>query len=720
MIAPVRGIRVRMLPFVLVAPGQLLVTVVFARQVNPAAPVQVLALEAAVVIGLVLASQAACVFGWTRLVQPRRSGPVASVLGYLLACMIGSLVMTRLLSMLALAGGGVGLRESLLSNRLDLFDEAVVLAGAMVASTYVVAIIVNYVQASWRVVIGVREILQVKMIEGQSLNVLLRRAEIRVRQESAQCLEAEVIPPLRDIVRRGPRQSDAALADEVEAFIADSLRPLSHHLHPVSVRLGLVSAIRALSPAIDVDVDAAVQRLDSDGALLDENQRLQVYRWVRDASSTVTSLDVQISMEARTLRVRLQPAYAAGPLDAVQEVAGLRAKDPGEIEAPLRGQIPAPSTAAAVVGIAPMPVRSILPRLRDVITVPLAHQLGFVALLSSGALFTQLILVNWQVDLASMAASVAGVFAALLTTVAIMRFPQPRPTVTGGLTVVAGWILVAMSAAVAFAAVAYLVGVRPSWSDDLGLDVLRSIYRFTVPGLVLVLAHGMAVESRASLERAQATLASVHRKQAWILEEARLIDRDVAEALHRTVQARLSAAVVMLRMGRRDEAWALIVTLSTDTLPRLVGRVEPAETSGFLLVNECPPGLRAFESVNLRDPMPVALVSDLRRAVSEVCVNALLHGQADGMWVTVTSRSDGRVRLECRDNGRGAMADLSPGLGNRVLDEIVGRWGGDWNLTTHPDGGCLVTITVATRSGIPVATHHPGRGVLASGAGART
>lgn len=556
-------------------------------------------------------------------------------------------------------------------------------------------LVVTAVTDSLRDVRAARTILVDRLGQIIRANDLLAQAESRVRIESARSLSYDLLAKLREVLQVGPTLNDEELAQRVEEFIDGTLRPVSHHLHPVSVRLGLAQAVRSLNPSLQLTMTPALERLDADGQLLDDDVRLQVYRWVRDAVASDPDTHISLELHGRTLRVSLSPSTGARELDAVQMVAGLRAESEGAIVVPLRGQIPSPAQWAGQA----MAEQFAVPRLRwrDALTVPLASRLPLVVVLSAGLVLMQFVFIHLEFTWSTLLAALASLCAAFGLTILFDRLPAPQRTSWGAARVVLEWTVVGVSSTLAFSLVVWMLEIEEFQRAVLIGDVVRGLYRFTFLGLAFVVAHGLAVCSREDLAVAEEALEAERQRQVAILEEAHRVDRDIAEALHRTVQARLAAVVVMLRLGRRHDAWTELVAISVNTLPRLIARVESAEVRPHLLVDDVPVGLTVIEDVQGASTMSPELLEDLRRAVSEVCVNAVRHGQADMVWIGVASSGPGYV-VTCRDNGRGLRDISSPGLGARVLDDIAARWHGAWQMETAPQGGCVVTLTVRPES----------------------
>lgn len=337
-------------------------------------------------------------------------------------------------------------------------------------------------------------------------------------------------------------------------------------------------------------------------------------------------------------------------------------------------------------------------RLRDLLTVPLPYRVFLVLLLAVGAAPFQYVLYRWELSPQTLlSASMIGV-ASVLVAALLQRLPAPRPTARGAMRVLAEWATIAAAAGLGLLIPGTLFDLLPSDPAEWGVTFFRMSYRFVVPGLAVVLSFGLLTLAQRQLGLASAALELEEERRAGLLAESRRVDRDIAETLHRTVQGRLAAAVIMLRLGQREDAWTQIVDMARTEIPVLQGRLADASLSQSL-VDEPPVGLHVVQIGEI-DAEAEAL-EDLRSAVSEIAVNARRHGRASLLVVTVTLEGDRQI-ITCQDNGRGIQASVTAGLGSRLLDDTVALLGGTWRIES-PEEGCRVVIDLPTVSRAPAA-----------------
>ena len=183
--------------------------------------------------------------------------------------------------------------------------------------------------------------------------------------------------------------------------------------------------------------------------------------------------------------------------------------------------------------------------------------------------------------------------------------------------------------------------------------------------------------------------------------------------------ARLSAQAqpeLAARMASRAAGLIDIVERMQGANRRLLRRIRPAALGHVPLADVLASLLadfrqhdpeRAFllEAGPLRDHYDAALEATLYRCAQEAITNALLHGEARTVRLTVgeapaatpgaLAASPATVlRLLVRDDGRGPPAALSSGLGLAGMRERVRALGGVCGLAADPRGGAVLTVEI--------------------------
>jgi len=179
-----------------------------------------------------------------------------------------------------------------------------------------------------------------------------------------------------------------------------------------------------------------------------------------------------------------------------------------------------------------------------------------------------------------------------------------------------------------------------------------------------------------------------------------LLAREAAQVLHGSVQSRLTAcALAIERAATHDDQRALSLAL-VEALDALSADVPirrdftngsvTAEVARKVALWE---GFCAFEvTVDSSCKPPGLTATTIGRVVEGGIANAVRHGKATAMSITVECEADGRVRVLICDNGSGPAAG-SPGLGSAFLTQVSR---GDWSLTRTEGGSRLEVCVSAT------------------------
>ncbi len=96
--------------------------------------------------------------------------------------------------------------------------------------------------------------------------------------------------------------------------------------------------------------------------------------------------------------------------------------------------------------------------------------------------------------------------------------------------------------------------------------------------------------------------------------------------------------------------------------------------------------------------VPDEAAQDLLRIVQEATSNAIRHGGADSIRISLTGRGD-ELRLEHEDNGHGFHVDgVVPGRGLENMKYRIGQRGGRLEVLSSPGGGCTICATLRAQS----------------------
>jgi signal transduction histidine kinase len=89
-----------------------------------------------------------------------------------------------------------------------------------------------------------------------------------------------------------------------------------------------------------------------------------------------------------------------------------------------------------------------------------------------------------------------------------------------------------------------------------------------------------------------------------------------------------------------------------------------------------------------------ALPSHVMSVIEEAINNAVSHGRARSMSITVSAGPDNEIRVEAGDDGQSLVGEVVPGMGLRSIEGI----GGVWSLRSASGGGVQFTVTLPAQS----------------------
>jgi signal transduction histidine kinase len=223
-----------------------------------------------------------------------------------------------------------------------------------------------------------------------------------------------------------------------------------------------------------------------------------------------------------------------------------------------------------------------------------------------------------------------------------------------------------------------------------------------VTAIVLISAVGAWVHGGQALRRSY--LLAVDERHVRSLARARAVTvatRDVAQALHGTVQTKLIAAAVAgeqaVESGDRaalqrafDEARQVLEDLGSAERP--VGAIaDEVALKAALWEGLCEIRLAVGDLAGAR-----ADAEGVGRVVEEGIANAIRHGGATVVDIAVRAAPDGSVEVVVDDDGSGLAAG-GPGIGSAILDAVTG---GGWERMAT-ERGCRLTARVPALAALP-------------------
>lgn len=251
------------------------------------------------------------------------------------------------------------------------------------------------------------------------------------------------------------------------------------------------------------------------------------------------------------------------------------------------------------------------------------------------------------------------------------------------------------------------VAGAPPWLQGLLAVVTLAMWQAVAFGVGYV----AATEGRERLELGllNADLAAT---QQLLAANARLAERSrVARALHERLSRRLAALAVALEAAARlaegeDGEVLRQAHAAARELAREAGHILSEIREGRAL--DLRAALEALVRPLSRPAVHLELAEGLSavgpgcahavfRCAQEGLTNALRHGEAANVWLSV-GREEDLLRLEVRDDGRGASL-LVEGNGLRGMRDRVREMGGSLDVETAPGRGLRLVVAVPDREG---------------------
>lgn len=511
-------------------------------------------------------------------------------------------------------------------------------------------------------------------------------------------VEQHVAHPIRELRRRSVELDNAGLADAIDRLVDDIMRPLAQILHPVSVRAGIIASVQRMDRGLTPVASGAIRGLDAAGLLLDDEVRLQVYRWIRRLQPVYAGATVTVTQATNSVMFDARPVLAAPSLDPVQRLAGLRIDSDGILHAPRPGQedVASPALTRARTSISlwlnlsTPPVVSVrLAVLIAILTVP-GQWYGPSPTLVN-ATFT------WDGLIGAGIGALVTIAAACLIAVV----PWSRRGTGGPLWTVTAWVLIGLVSGLCGLAVARTLDPLDFTAAAALSIVARGVIRFALIGLLHQLARGYAARARSDADQTRSQLDDARRMRSALLAEADATERFVAESLHRTVQGRLASIALLLRLDRREEALDELADTCEITIPLMEDELTALSPERRQTVPSVAPtslGMTLIDRVDWAhiEELSSSLAYDLHRVVDECLVNAARHGSATSMEIHIT-QDVRRLTLHCQDNGSGGAISHRVGLGSQLFTETCDVYGGTWQLMPCISGAEFTMTTDLTR-----------------------
>lgn len=593
---------------------------------------------------------------------------------YAIASLVGSVTLLATL-------GAIGLAQ----DRVPIV--LVLIFATRMVNTWVIAYAVDEIASYRASAATARRDLIPRLQIVRAMNEQLEQAETASDSRDLETIRSTIWRPLERLRQRIDRYDDTQAASEVETFIDRVLRPLSHELHPITAQIGLVRAISGLG--FRVETPAVISELDDSDELLDDDVRLEAFRWISQATRLGSQQPgVLIDWEQRALSIHLLGAQGK-TLDPLQRAAGLTLDASDTLHVPLRGQLTEQLIKQATAMEPKLVGARFLPRAWQWRGNGASPSLALVAALAFVAVPGGTYVANASVSTAT-AAAAATWLVVPLTLAWIFRKVSVRGQGVKPLAwFLCTWVGLGVLTGLASGAT-YLFFDASGGGSVVAQEVARGFVRLTLIGGLVALTAEFADNAQRALANIDTALQNALVQRADILTRARDRSQLIAEVLHRRVQGRMAAIAVLFRLNDHSRALSELDAITSETLPELMSQLIRSDTSPPARIDtvDVPPGLHVvIDCDEASRKLPEDLETIACTLIEESAANAHKHGHASLLHVRVRRDSDHLV-IECADNGVGVAPDRQPGLGSRLFDDAVGP-DGSWYLGPGRTGALI-------------------------------
>lgn len=406
---------------------------------------------------------------------------------------------------------------------------------------------------------------------------------------------------------------------------------------------------------------------------------------------------------AATLRELVRALPSLSSTDASQRIRAVT----GDIVRPVSHELIAATTPVDLPAPIPLPSPSWRVTLSQVAAFPLLLPKVMAATL---ALFVSRLSINEAsgtssiprtpdvavtVDLASLGRALGQLVVvflvvwliAVIAARVLRRVLPPRTPTVRWVIVVGSVPAVAVIAQVVILAAFTIPGLSPDTES-----VLRNPLLFIVPLVVIAIAAALVRTARTRGSDILSQLRTANDDLAFAVarlnEELWMQRRSLSKILHGPTQGTLNSAALRLTQATDDDS----DKIRADVARRISEAVTTLEsgtqeqidvTRELALINQtwqgiCDIRLDVDPSTMARvetDPLCAASFVDI---IGEAIANAVIHGVAGHVTITVTEQGAREVRIDAVDDGTGPSERTSGGLGSRLLREACT----DWNLSS--------------------------------------
>jgi signal transduction histidine kinase len=223
------------------------------------------------------------------------------------------------------------------------------------------------------------------------------------------------------------------------------------------------------------------------------------------------------------------------------------------------------------------------------------------------------------------------------------------------------------------------------FSHNFEQDLLLLVVVANIIGNVMGFAYSKIVDLDQEEAFSQVTREnnSLAREAALFEQQMWIARRNWSFVVHGTVQAALTAAIT--RLSYTGELEQYQIDLVKQDIARAIEALSKTpetdvnlkEALGNLVTTWSGICEIKFE-ISERAKRSLGRDANARMCVNEICKeavsNAVRHGEAKNILISIDRSNDELLIIEAADNGRGVSGEPIPGVGSRMLDDLTVDW----------------------------------------------
>ena len=224
-----------------------------------------------------------------------------------------------------------------------------------------------------------------------------------------------------------------------------------------------------------------------------------------------------------------------------------------------------------------------------------------------------------------------------------------------------------------------------NYDSPYGLLILSTFF-YPFASSIISLLTGADEQVRNASKELESTTQELEWNVARIRESQHKSQRELARSLHGTVQAKISSSYIELEnlknAGQLSEEKLSEVLQEIEAAILSIGANPTSAEDLIPVLQKVKENWAAVAEISIAiDPIDVSRINQdplskiaLLDVVPELVFNAVKHGRATHIDVSITFMDERTIRLDVLDNGKQGLRETRVGLGTKILDEAAISW----------------------------------------------